>query len=293
MTRPGAIAHFTRGQGPVAACGLACLLAACGGPRPSVRPDQPQNAASIPRGHGPSPTLPGRAEPRPPAPPPGLLAALPEPTRTHLVSTAAGWIGRSGPFRAGGRRFAPDCSGFVEAVYEAQGIPIRDAVPLRPEDEWRASAALHRASRELGVLYGAEREPLPGDLVFFENTYDRNHNGLRDDGITHVGLVELVRPDGAVIFLHRGGRGVVRGSLDLRHPSSARGPSGETRNSPLRAPGRGRRPGGPALAGELFAGFGRIDPARVAAVLDGNQHLDLAALGYGEPAGAIELPGMR
>jgi hypothetical protein len=209
------------------------------------------------------------------------------------VARAAAWLGRSGPFTAGGRRFEPDCSGFVEAVYEAQGIPIRDAVPIRPEDEWKASAALHRASRELGVLYGAEREPLPGDLVFFENTYDRNHNGLADDGITHVGLVERVRPDGAVVFLHRSSRGVGRGTLDLRHPGAARAASGEPLNTALRARGRRGARGGGALAGELFAGFGRIDPARVAAVLDGNRHLDLAALGYGEPPAGLRVPGGR
>ena len=209
------------------------------------------------------------------------------------MATAAGWLGRSGPFVAAGRRFHADCSGFVEAAYEARGIPIRDAVPIRPEDEWKASAALHRASRELGVLYGAEREPLPGDLVFFENTYDRNRNGVADDGITHVGLVERVRRDGSVVFLHRGGRGVGRGSLDLRHPSQARGALGEPRNTVLRAR-RARDPRGTAyLAGELFAGFGRIDPARVAAVLDGNRHLDLAALGYGEPTAGLEVPAGR
>ncbi len=269
--------------------GLASFLLACGGSRAAVRPERPW--AERP----PDPALPRPAEEglRPPAPPAGLLAALPAETRARIVATATGWLGRPGPFRAGGRRFQPDCSGFVEAAYEARGIPIRDAMPSRPEDEWRASAALYRASRELGVLYGAEREPLPGDLVFFENTYDRNHNGLADDGITHLGLVERVRGDGAVVFLHRGGHGVGRGVLDLRHPVDARGSSGVLHNTALRAR-RGRDPRGISyLAGELFAGFGRIDPARVAAVLDGNRRLDLAALGYGEPASGLELPGSR
>jgi hypothetical protein len=32
---------------------------------------------------------------------------------------------------------------------------------------------------------------------------------------------------------------------------------------------------------------------RVAAVLDGNRHLDLAALGYGEPTAGLEVPAGR
>ncbi|MBI5067220.1 MAG: C40 family peptidase [Deltaproteobacteria bacterium] len=258
----------------------AALLCACGGPQQVVRPS------------GPPRTPPPRELEGPLAPhaPTGLLAALPVPTRVALLATARGWLGRSGPFEARGRRFHADCSGYVEAVYEAQGIPIRDAFDIRPVDEWRASAALQRATRELGVLYGAEREPLAGDLVFFENTYDRNRNGKADDGVTHVGLVEEVRADGAVVFLHRGGRGVARAVLDLRAPSTGRAPGGAQRNSPLRARARD---GEPALAGELFAGFGRIDPARVAAVLDGNARLDLAVLGFGEPAGGIAVPEGR
>jgi len=258
----------------------AALLAACGAPRQAVLPTEPARA-SPPR------QLVGPLAPHPPT---GLLAALPEPTRVALLRSARAWLGRRGPFEARGRRFHPDCSGYVEAVYEAEGIPIRDAFDIRPVDEWRASAALQRATRELGVLYGAEREPLPGDLVFFENTYDRNRNGRADDGVTHVGLVEEVRGDGAVVFLHRGGKGVARAVLDLRAPSTGRDGRGAQRNSPMRARAR---EGEPALAGELFAGFGRIDPARVAAVLDGNARLDLAVLGYGEPEGGIALPEGR
>lgn len=267
--------------GPIAPLLAAvALLAACGGSRQALRPSDPARAP-------PARELEGPLAPHPPT---GLLGALPEPTRVALLRSARAWLGRRGPFEARGRRFHPDCSGYVEAVYEAGGIPIRDAFDIRPVDEGRASAALQRAARELGVLYGAEREPLPGDLVFFENTYDRNRNGRADDGVTHVGLVEEVQGDGAVVFLHRGRKGVARAVLDLRSPSTGRDADGSRRNSPLRARAR---EGEPALAGELFAGFGRIDPARVAAVLDGNARLDLAVLGYGEPAGGIALPVER
>ncbi len=208
------------------------------------------------------------------------------------METAGRWIARTGAFSARGRRFPPDCSGFVEAVYESGGIPIRDAFAVRPRDEGSAAAALHRVLRDkLGVLYGAEREPLPGDLVFFEETYDRNRNGKVDDGITHVGLVEEIRPDGTVVFLHRNGKGVARARLHPKDPSSPLGPAGEARNTRLRAlRRRGGALGARSLAGELFAGFGRIDPARVAAALDGNERLDLAALGYEEGPPLAELP---
>jgi hypothetical protein len=165
-------------------------------------------------------------------------------------------------------------------------------VALRPAREGSAAVALHRAVRELGVLYGAEREPLPGDLVFFEHTYDRNRDGDADDGVTHAGLVERVLPGGTVLFLHRGSRGVTRGRLHLPAPSRQRGEDGEPLNTPLRAARRRDPVGTRTLAGELFAGFGRIDPARVAALLEGNERLDLGALGYAEaaPLGPIPLP---
>ncbi len=294
--RPAARGHA--GEALLAALLLA-HAAGCGG-RSAVRPDGPVTSGRMPGSpgiRGPAPpsrpeTPPrGQPEPQPPPPPPGLLAALPAPTRAALVARAARWIGHRGAFVAGGRRFHPDCSGFVEAVYEAAGIPVRDAIAIRPQDERRASAALQRAARELGVLYGAEREPLPGDLVFFEDTYERGRHSV--NGVTHVGLVESVLGDGTVRFLHRGGRGVARASLRLAAPERAFGPDGERWNSALRAVRRGDPRETRYLAGELFAGFGRIDPARVASVLDGNPRLDLAALGYGEPRASIELPAGR
>jgi len=273
------VAHIRPRAVTVFVAAAALFGTACGGAHPVQRADRPMPRPSA----GPAPG------PRPPPPPPGLLAALPEPTRSRLVATAGRWLGRRGPFTAAGRSFRADCSGYVEAVYESHGIPIRDIVALRPSREGSAAVALHRAVRELGVLYGAEREPLPGDLVFFEHTYDRNRNREADDGVTHAGLVEEVLPNGAVVFLHRGSRGVARGRLHLGAPGRQRGEDGAPLNTPLRAAARGDPGSTRTLAGQLFAGFGRIDPARVAALLEGNERLDLGALGYGEGP-PLELP---
>jgi hypothetical protein len=54
---------------------------------------------------------------------------------------------------------------------------------------------------------------------------------------------------------------VVRGVLTLSRPDRAAAEDGRPLNSPLRARA-GRDDGAPALAGQLFAGFGRIDPDR-------------------------------
>jgi hypothetical protein len=112
-----------------------------------------------------------------------------------------------------------------------------------------------------GVVFGGGGEwAAPGDLVFWRDTYDRNRDGKADDGLTHVGMVEYV-VDGTVVFVHRGSRGVVRGAMTPDRPSE-RSAGGYARNTPIRKRDR-RLAGVPALAGELFAGYGRLDPARL------------------------------
>src|SRR5690606_39104519 len=89
------------------------------------------------------------------------------------------------------RGFRDDCSGFVSAVFSAAGVPMDHVV-----------ATLWDRAEQLDALhYG---DPWVGDLVFFDDTWDRNGNGLWDDPLTHVGLVIDVEPDGTVLFAHSG-----------------------------------------------------------------------------------------
>jgi hypothetical protein len=130
--------------------------------------------------------------------------------------------------------------------------PIR----LAPRETSAVAAAWEAAGR-YGERWAGADWPSPGDLVFFDDTWDRNRNGRRDDPLTHVGLVEWVDVDGTVTFLHRGGQGVARAHLNLRRPDVARAPDGRSLNAPLRQR-TSRADDGPALAGQLFTGFGRI-----------------------------------
>ena len=154
-------------------------------------------------------------------------------------------------------------AGAFEAVYEAEGVPLRRLMRRAGPGETSGVAAAYRAMLAYGVVFGGGGEwPAPGDLVFWRDTYDRNRNGRADDPFTHVGVVEYV-VDGTVVFLHRGGKAVARGAMDPARPGEGTA-NGVVVNSPIRARNP-RLAGVPFLAGALFAGYGRIDPSAVSA----------------------------
>jgi len=181
--------------------------------------------------------------------------------QARLAARGASLVGIETPFSAAGERFAADCTGFVQAVYAAEGVPLRRLMQIAAPAERSGVAAALRAVERYGLVFGGGGEwPAPGDLVFWHDTWDRNGNGDADDRFTHLGLVEYV-VDGTVVFLHRGSRGVARGAMRLDLPD-ARAADGVLVNTPIRA--RSARPtGAPVLAGELFAAYGRIDPRKL------------------------------
>lgn len=97
--------------------------------------------------------------------------------------------------------------------------------------------------------------PRPGDLAFFDHTYDANGNGRVDDELTHVAVVVGVEDDGTVEMIHFGSRRIRPLYLNLREPDVRRRGDKEL-NSWLRAPGYGP-PTGQRLAGQLLRGFAR------------------------------------
>jgi probable lipoprotein NlpC len=185
----------------------------------------------------------------------------------RLAARGGEHLGAARPFQVGAERFEPDCIGFVEAVYAAEGVPLRRLMRETVPRATSGVAAAFRTVERYGFLFGGGGAwPEPGDLVFFHDTFDRDRNGDADDGLTHVGLVESVA-HGTVTFLHLGGRGVARARLNLEHPDAARAPDGAELNSHLRVKTRGARPEIPLLASQLFAGYGRLEPARLRAAL--------------------------
>ena len=178
-----------------------------------------------------------------PAPTP---PAAPDPVE-RLLNAARADLGRRGG-SAG-----IDCSTYVRAAYLAAGIDLYAAA--LPRDN--GVQAIHRYVRRHGRLQRA-RLPAKGDLVFFDNSYDRNRNHRLDDPLTHVGIVEDVLPDRTVLVLHATNHGVVREPMNLRRPHALAGASGQPINAALRRRSAYDAPRTPHLMSELFAGFGTV-----------------------------------
>ncbi|WP_395835248.1 NlpC/P60 family protein [Archangium violaceum] len=143
-------------------------------------------------------------------------------------------------------RVPDDCSGLARAAYKSVGIELLSQGTLPGEN---AVSAIHRRAQRSGALH--RRTPKPGDLIFFRETYDRNRDGVRNDGLTHVGVIESVERDGTVVFVHRGGSGVKRARMNLRIPSKHT-QSGRVLNDYIRKAEGGQRA---RLTSELFSGY--------------------------------------
>ncbi len=158
------------------------------------------------------------------------------------VADAAGhYVGKT-VMSCSGEKFRYDCSGMVNVAHYKAGIDLRG----------QNSEGMLALARELGVDH--KGPPRVGDVVFFDNTYDRNKNGRLDDALTHVAVVEDVDSDGTVHLVHKGSKGVVRIVMNPEHPEERLGPDGKEWNDWLRARKKGDSKNTPYLAGQMFVG---------------------------------------
>lgn len=174
--------------------------------------------------------------------------------RLRVAAAAASSLG-SAPIIVGGVRYRRDCSGVASGIYARAGFPL-------------GAEAVDGAGLDVRHLYDLVRrtgslrtnDPLPGDLVFFDDTYDSNGNGQVDDPLSHVGVVEKIVDDGTVVFVHRIGRQVVRARLNLRQPSARQDEKHRTLNHYLRGANGGH---GSKTTGELFVAYGSLPVTRL------------------------------
>ena len=173
------------------------------------------------------------------------------PNRTAIVRTAVKLVGAK-TIKSNGRRIAYDCAGVTRAVFLAHGIDLYDGDPGDPDAN--GVRIIHAHIQQQGTFH---RGPVahPGDLVFFNNTWDYNGDGKVNDPLTHVGIVERQEANGTIIFISRVANAIERYRMNLNLPHVHKTADGRILNDYLRRKDAVDLPDTGSLTGELFAQF--------------------------------------
>ena len=119
-----------------------------------------------------------------------------------------------------------DCSNFTRAVYWAV---VKKDLFYESQASGAASSDNTDMSSGVAILYQyfkkkqrfSSKKAKEGDIIFFDNTYDRNKNQRIDDPNTHVAIVTKVGDDGTVYFIHGNSGGQIKeGKLNLSEPKN-------------------------------------------------------------------------
>ena len=169
-----------------------------------------------------------------------------------IVRTAVNLVGAT-TIESQGRRLSYDCAGVTRAVYLVHGIDLYSEGA--GDGRTNGVGLIYNHIRKHGRLH---RGPVvqAGDLVFFDNTWDFNGDGLVNDPLTHVGIVEQVEHDGTIVFISRVAGAIERYRMNVAHPHVHRTPDGRLLNDYMRRKHWRDGEHTAYLTGELFAAFG-------------------------------------
>jgi len=153
-----------------------------------------------------------------------------------------------------GRSFNMDCSGVVAAIYYYAGIDLQK---YYPHYRGTGTERIYAALKERNLLKKTHL-PEPGDIIFWDNTFDRNKNRKDDDLLTHMGMVVSCDRQGNITYIHYSyARGIVYEYMNIRYKNyESQVVKGKTViiNSPMRAKG-GNRTNRNWLSGQLINCF--------------------------------------
>jgi hypothetical protein len=199
-------------------------------PDPLTRPEEPQ--AEVPR----------------------LSDGRIGPVQEKLVEGACVFVGKN-QIVVNGRTFPADCSGTILGIYAYAGIDLSSEFP---KYSGNGVNRIYCILRDKGLLYDTKR-PAPGDIIFWDNTYDKNEDGVLNDSLTHIGMIVRSSGDGRAEYVHfHYTRGIVIENMDLERPDLySEIVDGEKVivNAPLKMKGLSKEDGW--LAGQLYNALGK------------------------------------
>lgn len=144
-----------------------------------------------------------------------------------LVESANWALGKK-KLEVNGKKFNLDCSGVVMAVYYRSGIDLQSYIKTYTGG---GVQRLYAFMNDEQLLY-KQPQLAPGDMLFWDNTYDKNDDGKKNDTLTHVGMVVYADEEGNIQYIHHNYRlGIVLAKMNLLDPDNLE------MNSPMRAKG--------------------------------------------------------
>lgn len=133
----------------------------------------------------------------------------------RVVQIAKESVGMQSVPSVNGKRFTSDCIGFVNYVYYRAGFDLQKAY-----GKGRGGvSSLYAGLAARGYVYDS-RTASPGDLIFFDNTYDVNRNGVWDDPMSHIGIIAGYRKHNTLVYIHFASHGADERSINLVYPNT-------------------------------------------------------------------------
>lgn len=135
-----------------------------------------------------------------------------------VVQVAKDTLGAKSVPSSGGKWFRSDCIGFVSyCFYEAGGVDLWDYAEGGSDN---GCELVYNGMKSRGMVFDVKLAK-PGDIIFFNNTYDFNGNGAWDDPLTHVGVVVSKTDFDTMVFIHWASGAVKEYHMNLYQPDVA------------------------------------------------------------------------
>lgn len=134
---------------------------------------------------------------------------------SNVIRVSRQTVGLKNLPRIDGKYFRNDCIGYVRYVYYKAGVDL-DKVTRSGNN---GVANLYLGLDALRFTFKAS-SARPGDIIFFDNTYDINRNGKWDDPLSHIGVITAVGRHNTLTFVHYASGVVKESVINLDYPET-------------------------------------------------------------------------
>lgn len=184
------------------------------------------------------------------------ISGLENEMRANIVKYALSFNGK----KKFSKTFNNDCSGFVSMVFNKFDYKFTDVFYTGSVASASMVQTIYIYTQKFGNIF-KDKTPKVGDLIFFDNTHDRNKNRKVDDKLTHIGIVIGVEPNGTVHYIHHSSKGVNIQIMNIQYPDQrfiVTNGKKEYVNSYLRARTKKDKSDIPIYSGEMFRAYGSL-----------------------------------